>query len=169
MFAKYCENQALDHVAKRCKVHIQTAKKYHRLDRWDQRLAEIQRKAQKQQDYDITKEYSKTLKLIGAAKDIYEIALKRFKSGKGGKFRIGLTDIKDLASTEMLLTGKPTERVEISLDTLQERFKERGRKKSKVKNDKSKTPPNAKRGNAITGKNGRRRLKRLRRSPRVSR
>ena len=169
MFAAYCQNPALDYVAKRCKVHIQTAKKYCRLDRWDQRLDEIRRKAQRQQDYDIAKEYKRTLKLIGKAKSIYELALTRFKAGNIEKFRIGLTDIKDLANTEMLLTGKPTERVEISLEQLQKRRAERIQKKKKVNNDKQKAPPKAKRGNAITGKNGRHRLRRPRRSSRVPR
>ena len=169
MFAAWCENPAVDYVAKKCHVHLQTAKKYRKIDRWDVRLEEIQLKATKEQDYDIAEEYSKTLRLIRAAKAIYATALKRYQDGEDGKFRIGLTDIKELANTEMLMTGKPTERVEISLDTLQERYKDRGRKKGKVKNDNSKAPPKAKRGNAITGKNGRRRLKRPRRSPRVSR
>jgi hypothetical protein len=53
LFAAYCERQTIQHVARTCSVSPTTALRYKRLDRWDERLRGVSRKAEDKIDESI--------------------------------------------------------------------------------------------------------------------
>jgi protein subunit release factor A len=75
MWAAYQDRQSVDHVAKKCGVHWKTVERYRRLEKWDQRLAEIRRQAQEDADVDLAKAAAESLRLVRSYKDKLAAAL----------------------------------------------------------------------------------------------
>lgn len=69
MWAAYCDHQSVDQVAKKCGVHWKTCERYRRLEKWDQRLAEIRRQAQEDADLDLASATADSLRLVRSYKD----------------------------------------------------------------------------------------------------
>jgi hypothetical protein len=92
-------------------VHWKTVDRYRRLERWDERLAEIRRKAQDEADYDLTKATAESLKLVQTYKDKLSAVLE-FKNMPDED--VTATEIERILKLEQLLLGGVESRHEVT-------------------------------------------------------
>jgi hypothetical protein len=69
MFAAWCERQSIEHVSKKCRVHWNTARRYKRIDNWDERYAKIQAEANAKADKKITNKLAERIQSYRAIAD----------------------------------------------------------------------------------------------------
>ena len=67
--------QTIEHVSRKCGVHHATAQRYRVLDRWDERLIEVRRLAQKRADYSRAEAMAESLILVREYKERLATAL----------------------------------------------------------------------------------------------
>lgn len=106
----YQERQSAEHVAKKCGISWRTAERYRRLERWDERLAEINAKAQAAADYDLAAARAHSLRLLRAYKSKVEHALLKKAVSPDD---VNAAELDRIVRTELLLLGGPDSRTEV--------------------------------------------------------
>lgn len=77
LWRAYQDRQCVEDVAKKCGVSHRTVERYRRLERWDERLQEARRLAEKEADYDLASAMSESLKMVRVYKSKVAEALDR--------------------------------------------------------------------------------------------
>jgi hypothetical protein len=112
MWAAYQERQSIEFVSKKCGgLHWRTVDRYRRLERWDERLTEIRRKAQDEADYDLAKATAASLMLVQAYKEKLAVAME-FKNIADED--VTASEIERIIKVEQLLLGGVESRHEIT-------------------------------------------------------
>ncbi|MBL8922826.1 MAG: hypothetical protein JNJ54_28515 [Myxococcaceae bacterium] len=104
------ERQSADYVSRKCGLHWRTVERYRRLERWDERLAEISAKAQAAADYDLAAARGHSLRLLRAYKSKVEQALLKKAVSPD---EVNAAELDRIVRTEMLLLGGPDSRTEV--------------------------------------------------------
>jgi hypothetical protein len=112
MWAAYQERQSIEFVSKKCgNLHWRTVDRYRRLERWDERLAEIRRKAQDEADYDLAKATAASLMLVQSYKEKLAAAME-FKNVPDED--VTASEIERIVKVEQLLLGGVESRHEVT-------------------------------------------------------
>lgn len=77
MFAAYAEKQTIEYVSAKCGVHHATVRRHRSLGNWDPRVAEIQRRAESETDYNLARATAQSVEMVRQYKDRMHEALKR--------------------------------------------------------------------------------------------
>lgn len=75
LWEAFQEIQTAEHVSRKCGVHHATVERYRVLDRWDDRLTEIRRLAQKRADYSLADAMAESLIMVREYKERLASAL----------------------------------------------------------------------------------------------
>lgn len=100
MFVAFCEKQSNDYVAKKCKIHWQTVRKYRERDKWDERYAKIAETVKEQIDKEVSATKKRQLERV------------RLVQNKGMKFFIenDLTSGESSVAAKLVIDGIKLER-----------------------------------------------------------
>lgn len=110
MWAAYQERQSVDQVSKKCGVHWKTVDRYRQQERWDERLADIRRKAEKEADYDLAQATAESLRLVQDFKTKLRATLERMTTDD---VAVTASEIERIIKVEQLLLGGVESRQEI--------------------------------------------------------
>ena len=108
MFKAYCEKQSVRYVSRKCRCSHVTARKYRDLQGWDNRVAQIQHKAQEKQDESLADSLAQNLKVVQFAKDKI---LELIQAG-GQVSKSPAADLDKMIRLELLLRGEADSRIE---------------------------------------------------------
>ena len=110
MWSVYQERRSIREVAKKCAVHHKTVERYRLLERWDERLAEIQDRARAEADYDLATAMADSLRLVRAYKQKVAAALesKTMKSAD-----VTAAELERVIKLEAFVLGGAENRTEI--------------------------------------------------------
>ena len=109
MFKTFCERQSVRYVARICSISPVTARKYRDLEHWNNRVAEVKRKARERQDESLAGHLANNLKVVQFAKGkILELIQ------VGGRISNNpVADLDKMIRLELLLRGEVDSRTEI--------------------------------------------------------
>lgn len=110
MFEAFAERQSVEHVARKCGVHHATARRYRLADRWDERLAEIRARAQREADYGIADAMRESLRIVRVYKQKLAAAIDRKRLGNGD---VSVTDLERVVRLEAFVLGAAESRHEV--------------------------------------------------------
>ena len=106
MWVAFQEKPTNRYVSESCGVSQRTAARYRELDKWDERIKEIRRKACEKADETAVEIRARHLKIIKGA-------IAQFVSDLAeGKIELSASDYEKLTKLELLLSGQATERSE---------------------------------------------------------
>lgn len=102
MFAAWCVQQSAAHVQRTCGVAENTVYKYRRVDRWDDRLAEVRARVEARQTETLASRMARMKTRIRSAVDV---ALDNLDLRTADA-----SDVERLVKLELLISGQATER-----------------------------------------------------------
>lgn len=102
MFTAFTEAETINHVVEKCGVHHLTAEKYRKLDKWDERLAEIRAKAEEKADETAAQ---RRARLITTAKFVQAKALAYLKKNGFDSATSAVSGLFKALQAEAELTG----------------------------------------------------------------
>lgn len=104
MFKSFCEKQTNHYVAQKCKISVTTVKRYRKLDNWDERAAEINKKVEEKLDDDIAEIKSNHIKFVRVIVDKYKKYVEKTET-----LELTAGEYERLAKLELFLMGEETE------------------------------------------------------------
>ena len=108
MFKAFCERQSVQYVARKCKIHYSTCRKYRQLNNWDSRLAKIQAKAEQIAGANSAQELADSLSIVRFCKQKLFDQVKAMKTAELSDTPIA--DLDRLIRLELFLMGQPDSR-----------------------------------------------------------
>lgn len=117
LYEAYCERQSIQHVARTCSVSPTTALRYKRLDRWDERLRGVTKKAEDKIDESIAEMRARQAKQARAvqAKALQKVVEDGFRSTR---------DAADAyfkaVQEERVVRGEPSDRFNVVQEKMAE-------------------------------------------------
>lgn len=111
MWTAYQQRQSIESVSRKCGVHWKTADRYRIRERWDERLADIRRKAEDEADYDLAKATAESLKLVQDFKSKLRATLEFMNIDDSA---VTASEIERIVKVEQLLLGGVESRHEIT-------------------------------------------------------
>ena len=113
MWFEFQKHGSAAEVARVCHAHPRTVARLRRVERWDERLAEVRSKAQAEADYDLAAARAQSLRLLRAYKTKVEQALLKKAVSPDD---VNAAELDRIVRTELLLLGGPDSRTEIVAD-----------------------------------------------------
>lgn len=110
MWLEFQRHGSAAEVARTCHAHPRTVARVRRVERWDERLAEVRSKAQAEADYDLAAARAQSLRLLRAYKTKVEQALLKKAVSPDD---VNAAELDRIVRTEMLLLGAPDSRTEV--------------------------------------------------------
>lgn len=110
MFATYADRQSVHEVAKKYGVSHRTVERYRRLERWDERAAEIREEARRAADYSIAEAMADSLRLVRSFKAKLAEAVEA-KTITGAD--VSVLDVEKIVRLEAFILGAAETRHEI--------------------------------------------------------
>ncbi len=112
MFRVYADRQSVREVATRCAVSHRTVERYRRVERWDQRLADVRAKVQSEADHDITRAMADSLRIVRAYKSKLGDAIERKRLTVDD---VSVADLERVVRLEAFVLGAAESRHEVEV------------------------------------------------------